>query len=94
MLTPENQLPPPSPTQAYRSLVAIQDRKEQLRREIQKDDREIKTLWRTLFKKEESPTKGLRVAGLMNTGAGVLDGLILGWKLYRKYKGIGRKKKK
>jgi len=74
--------------------VAIQDRKEQLRREIQKDDREIKTLWKTLFKKDETPTKGLRMAGLMNTGAGVLDGLILGWKLYRKYKGFNSKKKK
>ena len=29
-----------------------------------------------------------RFSGLINTGAGVLDGLILGWKLYRKFGGM------
>ena len=31
---------------------------------------------------------------MMKTGAGVLDGLILGWKLYRKFGGGSKKKTK
>lgn len=85
-----NQLPPAQPEgmmPSYKSLVAIKKRKEQLRKQIQKDDAQIHALWKTLFHKPEKSSKGMRVSGLMNTGAGVLDGLILGWKLYRKFKG-------
>lgn len=82
---------PPAQSEAtqqfYTSLTAIQNRKERLRKQIQKDNTEINTLWKTLFHKETHPSKGMRISGLMNTGAGVLDGLILGWKLYRKFKG-------
>ncbi|MBR1469787.1 MAG: hypothetical protein IJ605_06745 [Prevotella sp.] len=77
----------------YRSLDEIRDRKDQLLDQIRKDDRQIKTLWGQLFAKPEplsalSPSK--RISSLMTTGAGVFDGILLGWKLYRKFK----KKKK
>jgi len=85
-----NELPPISAEttpQPYTSLTAIQRRKEQLRKQIQKDDTQIQTMWKSLFSKSDSPSKGMRVSGLMSTGAGVLDAIILGWKLYRKFKG-------
>jgi hypothetical protein len=46
----------------------------------------INTLWKTLFHKKTHPSKGMRISELMSTGAGMLDGLFLGWKLYRKFK--------
>jgi hypothetical protein len=46
-------------------------------------------LWNDLFHNpditDSNPSK--RVNGLINTGVGLLDGLILGWKLYRKFNG-------
>ena len=88
----EKSLPQPDQQElVYNSLVAIRNRKEQLRQEIKVDDAEIRTMWRSLFKKTDTSTTGLRVSSLMSTGAGVLDGIILGWKLYRKFKGHKKK---
>lgn len=83
-------IPDPNPMPTYKSLKEIQMRKDMLLRDIHKDDKQMKQLWADLFHSPASaalqtPTK--RFTGLMNTGAGVLDGLILGWKLYRKFKG-------
>ena len=74
----------------YKSLDDIRRRKETLRNEIQEDDKKIKNLWEEmsrpsdLFSKSASPSK--RIVGLMNTGAALFDGAILGWKLYRKFR--------
>ena len=74
----------------YKSLNDIRIRKEMLRNDILKDDQKIRTLWHSLFKpsdiidKNTSPSK--RISSLINTGATVIDGAILGWKLYRKFK--------
>lgn len=78
----------------YRSLEAIQARKEYLLKDIRNDDEKIRTLWGSLFHKPDllvsSNTPSKRINSLMTTGAGVFDGLILAWKLYRKF---GKKKK-
>ena len=79
---------------SYMSLEQIRDSKEALRDEIRRDEDQIRQLWGQLFTKPEplsalTPTK--RISTLMSTGAGVLDGIILGWKLYRKYKGFKKK---
>ena len=64
-------------------------RKEILQGNIEKDDDKIRNLWNDLFYNpditDSNPSK--RVNGLINTGGGLLDGLILGWKLYRKFNG-------
>lgn len=76
----------------YKSLDEIRLRKAQLLTDITKDSNKIQGIWDGIFHKPKDkalPTK--RFSGLMTTGAGILDGLILGWKLYRKFKG---KKKK
>ena len=80
---------------SYRSLEAIQARKEYILKDIQKDDQQIRTLWGNLFHKPamlvSSKTPSKRINSLMTAGAGVFDGIILAWKLYRKF---GKKKKR
>lgn len=84
-----------NPLQTYRSLEEIRMRKEMLRREIQKDNGQIKSTWDGLFHTEKATTPSKRMSGFMSTGAGVMDGIILGWKLYRKfYSGKKTKSKK
>lgn len=74
----------------YKSLNDIRTRKEMLRNAILKDDEKIRTLWNELFKpteifdKNTPPSK--RISRILNTGATVIDGAILGWKLYRKFR--------
>jgi hypothetical protein len=76
---------------SYDSMDAINSRKNALRKQIQGSDAEIRILWKSLFRQEQPTTKGMRMSNLMTTGAGILDGVILGWKLYRKFKGFKRK---
>lgn len=76
-----------NPLQTYRSLEEIRMRKEMLRRELQKDNGQIKETWQGLFHSEKSNTPSRRMSGFISTGAGVMDGIILGWKLYRKFYG-------
>lgn len=72
----------------YRTLDEIRLRKAQLLTEITKDNARIKGLWDNLFHKPaRKPTPSKRFSGLMTTGAGIVDGLLLGWKLYRKFNG-------
>lgn len=76
-------------TAPYRSLDEIRDRKDLLLDDIRKDDQQIKALWGQLFAKPEpisALTPSKRISSLMATGAGVFDGILLGWKLYRKFK--------
>lgn len=77
------------PTATFRSLDEIRDRKDVLLADIRKDDQQIKALWGQLFAKREpisALTPSKRISSLMATGAGVFDGILLGWKLYRKFK--------
>lgn len=72
----------------YKSLEAISDRKDVLLKEIRKDEKQVRQLWNQLFAKPEpmsALTPSKRISTMMSTGAGVLDGVILGWKLYRKF---------
>ena len=84
----------------YHTLDEIRLRKAQLTTDIVKDSNRLATLWNDLFHKpKEKATPTQRLSGLISTGAGVLDGLILGWKLYRKLGGgkdlriFGRRRK-
>lgn len=72
-----------------RSLDEIDIRKDILRDKVHENEKEIRTLWNSLFRKPDAFTSSLpskRFTSLISTGAGVLDGVILGWKLYRKFK--------
>ena len=72
----------------YRTLSEIRLRKAQLLTDITKESKQISTLWDSMFhkpQKSSAPTK--RISGLMATGVGVADAVILGWKLYRRING-------
>ena len=73
---------------SYTTLRSIGDRKAQLLKEIRKDSDQINKLRQQLFSKPKMPAKrsGFMPSKLMGTGASVLDGLLLAWKLYRKFK--------
>lgn len=69
----------------------IDARKEALRKAVAEKEEEIATLWDKLFNPPqehvvETPTQ--RVLHYANTAAGVFDGALLGWKLYRKLNGM------
>ncbi len=71
----------------YSSLDDIQRRKSVLREELAVNEKRIGKLWNGLFHPEKKmmQTPSLRLANLFSTGAGLLDGALLGWKLYRKF---------
>ena len=72
----------------YRSLNDIRLRKAQLRTDLTKDSNKIAGLWNELVHKpKDKNTPTQRFSGAFNVGANVLDGLILTWKLYRKFGG-------
>ena len=77
-------------TQNIKSLADLRIIKDRLRNDIVKDEEHIGILWDELFHKPcsdeaSSPTK--RFSNMMGIGTGIIDGILLGWKLYRKFKG-------
>lgn len=71
----------------FRSLEDILDYKEELRTRIHQDEEKIASAWNELFHKEEPApqNKAQKIARMLSLGTGVFDGVLLGWKLYRKY---------
>lgn len=82
-----------STSTSYRNLDDIRRRKDELLTDITKDSTTMENLWYGLFHKPDNlvTTPTSRFSGMMKTGVGILDGIILGWKLYRKFGG-GKKK--
>ena len=71
----------------YNTLHEIRLRKELILSEIRRDNQQINVLWKELFRKpEQNRKKGFTMASLMTTGAGLADGFMLAWKLYRKFR--------
>lgn len=79
-----------STVSSYQSIEEIMLRKATLQKEIEADSAKIDEKWHSLFKKPEalskSATPSQRISGIISSGAGVLDGILLVWKLYRKFK--------
>lgn len=79
-----------SAVSSYQSIEEIRLRKAALQKEIEADSAKIDEKWHSLFKKPEalskSATPSQRISGIISSGAGVLDGILLVWKLYRKFK--------
>ncbi len=72
----------------YSSLDDIQRRKSELRTDLTVSEKRISSLWHTLFqpnKPKSIQTPSMKLAGIFSTGAGLFDGVLLGWKLYRKF---------
>lgn len=79
-----------STVSSYQSIEEIRLRKAALQKEIEADSAKIDEKWHSLFKKPEalskSATPSQRISGIISSGTGVLDGILLVWKLYRKFK--------
>lgn len=73
------------PLLKYKSLDDIRARKEELRQSLRQDNQSMKTQWNGLFHHEKSNSPSRRFANIMSTGAIVLDGVILAWKLYNRF---------
>lgn len=70
------------------SLAELQLRKELVRNAIIKDNADIAAKWKSLFSKPQQTVgkgKNFSMASLVNVGAGVFDGFMLAWKLYKKF---------
>lgn len=77
---------------SYQSLDDIQTERHRLHAAISDKGDEIRASWDALFHTEEkhvvrTPTQ--RLIGYAHTAAGVFDGMLLGWKLYRRLNGSG-----
>lgn len=95
MATNNSTTPATPPAGGFSSLADIEAYKAQLKTEIQGEEHEIASLWSSLFHKQEShmpKTPMQRIMSMANVGTGVLDCLLLGWKLYRKFNGARRKR--
>lgn len=84
----------------FSSLDDIMVYKEELRERINQDRDAISAKWNELFHKEEPApqNKAQKIMKMLSLGTGVLDGAMLGWKLYRKYQEgaflFGKRKRK
>lgn len=84
----------------FRSLNDIRAYKEELREQIRRDEDSIADKWDDLFHRDEEPanSKAQKLASMLSIGTGVFDGVMLGWKLYRKYQEgtflFGKKRKR
>lgn len=72
----------------YNSLSELSAYKEELNKQIEADEQQIKRLWNSLFKqpKPGRQTTAQRINSMLSIGGGIIDGALLGWKLYRKFK--------
>ena len=72
------------------SLEDIRLQKEMLQTDLHQNEQQIALLWKGLLKPAEAFQKtastSKRLIGLFNVGANILDGAILGWKLYKKFR--------
>jgi len=64
-------------TNAYNTLQEIRLRKQVLLSEIKRNNQQMNILWKNMFRKPEPKKKGLTLASLMTTGAGLADGFML-----------------
>jgi hypothetical protein len=72
----------------YGSLDDIIRRKSELKQDLTTSEKKIGKLWNTLFTPDKPrgvQTPSMRLKGLFSTGAGLFDGILLGWKLYRRF---------
>lgn len=82
----------PQPT--YSTLEDIQQRKEAVQANIQKDNERIGLLWRDLTAPQKSDTKGELIANLIGNSITAIDAFLLVRKLMKSYGHLFGKKKR
>jgi hypothetical protein len=89
----------PSPIQQLSSLAELRSRQAEIRSQLKKSENNMSDIWNDMFHKPSpstltSPTG--KAINFLTNSAGIIDGAILGWKLYRRFGGtmnIFKKKK-
>ncbi len=79
--------------QPITSLTEIRQMKDGLRTELQENEKQVSELWQRLVTPPVQSgvmTPSKRVANMVGTSINVFDGLLLAWKLYRKFGGKRR----
>ena len=92
----ENNAANTAQNQGFCTIAEIEEYKSRIKEDIQDDEAKIASLWNSLFHKEEPTmpkTPVQKIINLANLGTGILDGVILGWKLYRKFHGFKSKRR-
>ena len=95
---------PIEPIEHPKTITSLEDiaaYKDSLHQQIEREEERIAKKWNDLFHKEEAMPQGKaqKFARMLSIGTSMFDGMMLGWKLYRKYQeGVfifgGTKKKK
>jgi|WetSurMetagenome_2_1015567.scaffolds.fasta_scaffold18364_6 hypothetical protein len=75
----------------FDTINAIHERKEKLLQEIRNNTNRIDENWKSMFYNEMPKSKSNRWINIINTSTGILDGALLGWKLYRKFSKSSKK---
>lgn len=74
----------------YQSLADLRMRKEAIRKDMEKDETKFNKLWNSLFHKPDafstSASASKRLNSMLSIGMSTVDGAILAWKLYKKFK--------
>ena len=76
--------------QDYRTLEEIRQRKNELRRQIDRDNERISRLWGRLFVKRQESTTGQFVSNILSHSALIIDAFLTVRKLRRNYS-IGKR---
>ena len=87
----------PNTTPAYTSLEQLQQRKEELRTNIQGESQKIGELWHGLTAPQQPSSKGEMIANLVTNSITAIDAFLLVRKLMKTYGTIGnlfRRKKR
>lgn len=82
----------------YRTLEDIRQRKDELRRQLDRDTEHISHLWDSIFVKRSESTRGEFISSLISNSALAIDAFLMVRKLRRDYSSIAslfsRKKRK
>lgn len=74
----------------YTSLEEVQQRKEELRRLLDRDGQEIEKLWGCIFVKREESTRGEFIASVISNSALAIDAFLMVRKLRKYHSGLLR----
>lgn len=77
-----------SPDNTYRTLDDIRQRKEALRRQLDRDSEHISLLWGSIFVKRSESSRGEFISSVIANSALAIDAFLLARKLRRNYNGI------
>jgi hypothetical protein len=79
---------------AYCTLEELQQRKNELSVELQKDNEQFNTLWNQLFVKRKDSSKGEFISSIIANSITAVDAFLVVRKLMKNYGGLFKKKKK